>query len=117
MQRLKKRDKSRGLRGAQIFAVSGHVAATLDHLTNQLILCQSHRHSVECRATLSALFAERMAVVTLFHLKYQGALPFEGRPVVKKLGRNGKAAPCIHDWAPRGISSEPRKHSTHNPTQ
>jgi len=43
---------------AQILSVSGHVATTLDHLTNQLILRQPHGHDTSA-ATLSALIAQR----------------------------------------------------------
>src|SRR5260370_4897588 len=57
MQRLEKCNESRCLRRAQILAISWHVAATLDHLPNQLILSQPHGNGVECRPALSALIA------------------------------------------------------------
>src|ERR1700683_569498 len=109
MQRLKERDQSRRLRGAQILAVRGHVATTLDHLTNQLILRQPDSYGVERWSALSALIVERMAVVTLLHLKNKRTLPLESRAIVKKLGRNRNPAPCVHHRAPRRISSEARK--------
>jgi hypothetical protein len=68
MQGLQERDKSRRLRGVQILSVSGHVAATLNHLPNQLILRQPRGNRVQSRAALSALIAQRVAVVTLLHL-------------------------------------------------
>src|SRR5580704_2030351 len=71
MQRLEERDESRRFRGAQILAVGRHVAATLDHLSNQLILRQAYSHGVQSRTALSALVAERMAVVALLHLENQ----------------------------------------------
>src|ERR1035437_970553 len=94
MQRLEERDKRSGLRGAKILAVRGHVAAALNHLTNQLILCQPHGHSVERWSALSALIVERMAVVALLHLENKRTLPLESRAIVKKLGRNRNSAPC-----------------------
>jgi hypothetical protein len=69
MQRLKKCDKSCCLRRAQILAVRGHVAATLDDLANQLILSQPHGNGIECRSALSTLIIERVAVVALLHLE------------------------------------------------
>src|ERR1700720_673469 len=114
MQGLKKCDKSRGLRGTEILAISGHVAATLDHLTNELILCKPPGHCVQSRAALAALFAERMAVVTLLHLEDQSTLPLKRSPVVQKHGRNRNAAPRVHDRAPRRMFSEARKRSQRN---
>jgi hypothetical protein len=58
MQRLKECDKSCCFRRAQILAIRGHVATTLDDLTNQLILSQPHGNGVECRAALSALIVQ-----------------------------------------------------------
>src|SRR6266853_338759 len=94
MQSFKKRNQGSRLRRTQILSVGGHVAAALDHLSNQLILRQPHGHRVERRAALSPLIAERVAVVALLHLKNQGALPLERGPVVQKLRRNRNAAPC-----------------------
>src|SRR6266852_2563835 len=109
MQCLEERDESRRFSGAQIFAICRHVASTLDHLPNQLVLGQPYSHGVESRAAPSALVAERMAVVALLHLKNEGPLPLECRTVVQKLGRNGVTAPCVHDGAPRCMFSEARE--------
>src|ERR1700683_5242280 len=111
MQRLKERDQSRRLRGAPILPVRGHVATALDHLPNQLILCQPNGHGIESRSALSALIVERVAVVTLLHLENEGALALERGAVVQKLGRNRNSTPCVHHRAPRCISSETRKRS------
>src|ERR1700720_1109514 len=88
MQGLEECDQRCGLRRAQVLAVRRHVPAPLDHLPDELILRQSHRHSVQSRATLSALVAERMAVVALFHLEHKSALPLESRAAVEKFRRD-----------------------------
>src|SRR5262249_40382993 len=65
--------------GAQVFSVSRHIAAALDHLSNQLIMCESYSDCIERRTTLSTFAVECMAVVALLDLKDQRALTLQSR--------------------------------------
>jgi len=47
MQVSRNATKAVVLRRTQILSVGGHVAASLDHLSNQLILREPHRNAVE----------------------------------------------------------------------
>src|ERR1700722_17908046 len=114
MQCLEECDEGSGLRRVQILAVSRHIAAALDNLTNQLILRKPHSNCVERRTALSALIAQRVAVVALLRLENQSALPFKRRTVVEKFRWNRYGAPRIHNRAPRRVSGEARKCSESN---
>jgi hypothetical protein len=54
MQSFKKRNQGSRLRRTQILSVGGHVAASLDHLSNQLILREPHGNAVERRPSLAS---------------------------------------------------------------
>jgi len=114
MQRFEERYERGRLSGAQVFGISGHVAATLDDLSNQLVLCKPEGYGVQGRGALAALIVERVAVMALLQLENQGALPLEGRALLEKLRRNGNPAPRIHDGTPRRISREARKRTHRN---
>src|SRR6266446_2303732 len=73
MQGLKKRDKRRGLCRTQVLPIRGHVAASLDHLADELVLRQPHGDAIERRPSLSAEFTERMAIAALLHLKHESS--------------------------------------------
>ncbi len=83
MQRLEERDQRRHLRGAQVLAVGGHVAAALQHLADQLIARQPRRDVVERRAAQAALAAERVAVAALLALQDERALQLERRATLR----------------------------------
>jgi hypothetical protein len=68
MQSLEKRHQRRCLSRAQVFSVSWHVSATLDHLADQLVLREAKCDAVERRSTLTAHVVKRMAVATLLGL-------------------------------------------------
>src|ERR1700741_3672430 len=106
MQGFKKCDQSGSLGRSQILSVCRHVAASLDYLSNQLILGKPHGDAVESRTSLPALVAKRMAVAALLHLKDQRPLPFQCSRAMQKLAWHRGAAPCIDVRAPRCISSE-----------
>src|SRR5262245_15519838 len=74
MQRHEEIDERRRLGGAQVLAIGRHVAASLDHLADELVLGESHRHIVESGTTPSPRVTERMAVATLLRLEDEGAL-------------------------------------------
>ena len=97
-------DEGGGLRRTEVFAVGGHVAATLDDLANQLILCEKKSDFVEGGATLAAVVAESVAIVALLELEDERALAFEGRAIFEELLRNGIAAPGVHDRAPGSVA-------------
>src|SRR5580692_3636805 len=114
MQRLEKCNQSSRLRGAKILAVCGHVAASLNHLPDQLVGRQAHSHSVESRSALPALIVERVAVVALLHLKDQRALSLKRRAVMQKLAWNRNSAPCVHYGTPRCVLRQSGECSQHN---
>ena len=69
MQGLEKPDKRGSFRRAQVFSVSRHVSASLNDLADKLVLREAHSNAVERRASLSAEFAERVAIAALLGLK------------------------------------------------
>ena len=77
MQGLEKCDKRRGLRRTQVLSVRRHVAASLDHLADELILREPHGDAVERRTPLPAEFTERMAIAALLHLEHESSLPLK----------------------------------------
>ena len=77
MQRLQKCDERRGLRRTQVLSIGRHVAATLDHLADELVLREPYGNTVESRTSLSTLVAKRMAVAALLDLENERALPLE----------------------------------------
>src|SRR3989442_2261832 len=60
-QRLHERDECIDFRGAQILAVGRHVAAALQHLTNELIAGLARRDAVQRWPALSPLTAQAVA--------------------------------------------------------
>src|SRR6266446_2162355 len=72
VERCEKCDQGRGLRRAQILAVRRHVAASLDHLSNQLILREPHGNAVERGPSLATQVSKGMAIAALFGLKNKG---------------------------------------------
>ena len=77
MQCFEKRDECGRLRRTQILPICRHVAASLDHLADELVLRKSHRNAVQSRASLSATLPEGMAVATLLDLENERTLPLE----------------------------------------
>src|SRR5712692_8909373 len=88
MESLEKRDQCRGFRWAQVFSVSRHVAASLDHLADELVLREPHGNVVERRPPLSAEFTERMAIAALLHLKDESPLPLKRGGAMEKSFRH-----------------------------
>src|SRR5581483_278558 len=99
------------LRWRQVLAVRRHVAASLNHLPDELVLRQPHSHRVQSRTAFSAILAEGMAVAALLNLEDQRALPFDRAGVFQKLIRDRGAAPGVHLRTPGGILGEMRKSS------
>ena len=91
MESFQKRDEGGGFRGAEIFAVGGHVAAALNYLANELVFGLDERDGIERGAAFAAFVAERMAIVALLELEDEGALTFERRAMLQKFRRNGVA--------------------------
>src|SRR5258708_4787921 len=54
MQGLEKCYERGSFRRAQILAVRGHVAASLDHLADELVLREPNRNTVQRRTSLSS---------------------------------------------------------------
>src|SRR5215470_4652125 len=106
MQSFEKRNKRSSFGWTQIFSIGRHVAATLDDLPDQLILCESHRNSIKRRPSLAAQIPKRMAIAALFCLKNERALPLQSCRAMQKLVRHRVATPSVHVRTPRRVPSE-----------
>src|SRR5713226_5479775 len=89
MQGLEKCDERRGLCRTQVLPVRRHVAASLDHLADELVLREPHGDAIQSWASLAAHFSEGMAVAALLDLENKRALPLQGRGAMKKSLRHG----------------------------
>src|SRR5579859_6793812 len=115
MQRLEELDEGGGFGRTQILSVSGHVAAALKNLADQLILREACRDEIESRATLSAHACNRMTVAALLRLKNDGPLPLEWARIMGIADWNRwSAAPCAHLRAPRREGAKMRAHTPPN---
>jgi hypothetical protein len=84
MQYLEKRDERGGFRWAQVFSVGWHVAPSLNHLADELVLREPHCNAVERWTSLPAKFTERMAIAALFDLKHESPFSLKrGRAMQK----------------------------------
>src|SRR5260370_20920589 len=106
MQVFEKCDERYCLRRVQIFSVSRHVAASLDHLSDKLTCRQPHGDAVQRRTSLPANFPKRMAVAALLDLKHERTLPLKRARPVQIISRHWITAPSVHVRAP---GSEPRE--------
>src|SRR6266478_3898541 len=92
MERLEECDESRCLRRRQVLPIRRHIAVALDHLSDELILRQPHRHVIERWPALTAALAERMTIAALLRLENQSALPLQRSAALQIGGRYGSAA-------------------------
>src|SRR4029453_6918170 len=99
MQRPEERDQRRRLCRTEVLPVRRHVAAALNHLSNELILREAHGHGVETRTALAAGaeggtaaaagVAQRVAVAALLGLKHERALSLQCRRAAEQVLRHG----------------------------
>jgi hypothetical protein len=75
MERFEKCHECRCLRRTQVLAVGWHVAASLDHLADELVLRESRGNAVQSRPSLPSRLTEGMAIAALFNLKDECASP------------------------------------------
>src|SRR5260370_37286462 len=101
MQGLEKCDERRGLCRTQVLPVRRHVAASLDHLADELVLREPRGDAIQRRASLPAQLPEGMAVAALLDLENKRALPLQGRCAMKKSLRHRITAPSVHVRTPR----------------
>src|SRR2546422_7815209 len=106
MQRLQKCDERSCFRWAQVLPIRRHVAASLDHLPDELVLREPYGNAVQRRTSLPAAFSKKMAVAALLHLKNERALPLKRSCAAQKSLRHRIAAPGVHVRAP---GCEPRE--------
>src|SRR5713101_7097677 len=66
MQGLEKCDERSGLCRTQVLPIRRHVATSLDHLADELVLREPHRHTIQRWASLPAQLPKGMAVAALF---------------------------------------------------
>src|SRR5260370_33898890 len=75
MQGFEKGNERCRFRRIQVFSVGRHVAASLDHLTDELVLREPHGNALHSRTSFSATISQRTAVASRLHLKCDPALP------------------------------------------
>src|SRR5712692_1089167 len=109
MQSLEKCHKRGCLRRAQVLPIRRHVAASLDHLADELILREPHGNTIQRGTSLPTHLPKGVAVAALLDLKNECSLPFKGGCAMQKLLGHGIAAPGVHVRAPGSESSEMRK--------
>src|SRR4029077_13524623 len=85
MQGFEKCDERRGLCRTQVLPVRRHVAASLDHLADELVLCKPQSNAVQSWASLPAQLSKGMAVATLLDLKNQRALSLKRGSAMQEL--------------------------------
>src|SRR6266852_8684551 len=109
MQGLEKGDQCGGFRWTQVFSVGGHVAASLDHLADELVLREPHGNAVQSRTSFSATISKRMAVAALLRLKYERALPLKRGCAMQKFPRHGITSPPVHVRTPGSDAGKMRE--------
>src|SRR5215468_9881148 len=105
-QRLHEGDEGVHLGRRQILAVGGHVPATLEHLSHELVGGEPRRHAVEGGTALAAFSAQAVAVAALLVLDHERALELERRPPAKVLQGRRRSAPRLHLRRPRDEDAE-----------
>src|SRR5580704_3569683 len=110
MQGFEECDERRCFRWTQVFPERWHVAASLDHLANELVLREPDGNAVQSRASLAATLPEGVAVATLLGLKDERALPLK-RGAMQEFLRHGITAPGVHVRTPGRVSREMRERS------
>src|SRR5215469_13652100 len=100
MQSFEKCDKRGGLCWTQILTVRRHVATTLNHLPNELILREPNSNAVESGAPLSACISQSMTIPALLGLKHERSLSLQCGRAMQKSRRHRVAAPSIHVRTP-----------------
>src|SRR5271155_1751903 len=96
MQRFEEGNERSGLRRAQVFPVSRHIAAPLDHLADELVLREPNGNAIQGRASLPSGFTQRMAVAALFALEDKCASPLKRRCAAEEFIRHRISAPGVH---------------------
>src|SRR5215467_11543591 len=105
-QRHHERDERVDFSRAQILAVGGHVAATLQNLADELVARLARRDAVERRPALSSFTAEAVAGPALLVLQHQRALELERSPALDVPDRCGGRGPGLHLRRPRNRHAE-----------
>src|SRR5580700_7930469 len=97
------REKSyecRSLCRTQVVPIGRHIPAALNHLPNELVLCQPYGNAVQGWPSLSTHVAKRVAVAALLDLKHERTLPLKcSRALNVPIGYR-IAAPCVHVRTP-----------------
>src|SRR5262249_53173699 len=88
-----------------------HVAASLNYLSDQLVVREPHRDAVQRRASVATGPSKGVAVAALFDLKNERALPLKRGRAKEHSLRHWIAAPSVHVRAPRRELSHMRKRS------
>src|SRR6185437_1116953 len=109
MQRVEECDEGGDFGWRESGAVGGHVAATLNHLADDLIFGETHRDAIESGAALATEPAERVAIVALLHFEDERTLAFERGGGVNETVGNFVSGPRSHVRAPGSVSAEVRE--------
>src|SRR5438105_1516168 len=117
VQRLEKCDECGRLRWTQVFSIRRHVAASLNHLPDELVLREPHRNAVQGGASFPAGPSKGMAVAALFDLKNESALPLKRSCAMEHSLRHWITAPGAHVRARGCELSETGKGPEHDRDQ
>src|SRR5579859_2822111 len=98
----------------QIFSVSRHVSASLQHLADELVIGKPCRHVVQCGSALYTHPADHVAVPALLLLKHNLPLSAQRGGRMHIAGRNRVSAPRQHLRTPRRVGSQVLAHRKAN---
>src|SRR5713226_946319 len=109
MQGLEKCDERSGLCRTQVLPIRRHVATSLDHLADELVLREPHRHTIQRWASLPAQLPKGMAVAALFDLENKRPPSLKSGSAVQELLRYRITAPGVHVRTPGCESGKMRQ--------
>src|ERR1700730_9586126 len=96
VQRLEESNERRSLCWTQVVPIGRHVAASLNDLTDELVLRETDRNAIQRWPSLSPCVAKRVAVAALLDLKPERTLPLKRSRTMNVPVGHRIAAPGIH---------------------
>src|SRR5580698_8300499 len=100
MQGLEESYERSGLCRTQVVPIGRHVAAALNHLPNELVLCQPYGNAVKGWPSLSTHVAKRVTVAALLDLEHERTLPLKCSRAMNVPVGYWIAAPSVHVRTP-----------------
>src|SRR5580700_8114892 len=109
VQGLEESYERRSLCRTQVVSIGRHVAAALNHLPNELVLCEAHGDAVQGWPSFSTRIVKRVAVAALLNLKHERTLALKCGRVMNVAVGDWIAAPGVHVRTPRRELGETSK--------